>query len=103
MIIYEVNLSVDKNIFAEYYEWLLNHVQTMLSFNGFLAAEISEEKTEDNSKSNVSVRYQILSEKNLNDYFKNHATAMREDGLNKFGNKFAATRRVFFNTLILKS
>ena len=40
MVIYEVNLEVDKAIEEEYATWLADHVREMLEMDGFESAEI---------------------------------------------------------------
>jgi hypothetical protein len=101
MVIYEVNLTINNDIFSDYYHWLVEHVEKILQIQGFLKAEIAEEKNLDTSAgtTKLTVRYSLESEKDLDDYFTHHASAMREEGLRKFGDKFSAARRVFLRTL----
>lgn len=93
MLIYEVNLTIRNEIFTDYYKWLMDHIETMLAIKGFCYAEISEQHHEINAKK-YTVRYALTSQKDLDNYFENHATYMRAEGLKKFGSLFSATRRV---------
>lgn len=104
MVIYEVNLTINNEIFQDYYNWLVHHIEIMLQFRGFRKAEISKEKIpEDNiNTTKLTVHYTLDTEEDLNDYLKNHSFAMREDGTKKFGDKFSATRRVFFETSVME-
>jgi hypothetical protein len=103
MIIYEVNLTVNNDIYNEYYNWLLAHIKTMLTFQGFHQAELAKEKSiDEDKKTKLTVRYTLKSEQDLNNYFNRHAQSMREDGTKRFGDKFSATRRVFIEPCLVK-
>lgn len=95
MIIYEVNLIVESSIFAEYYPWLIDHIQEMFQFKGFLKAEVAEEKTMTTAKHALTVRYMITDAEALDDYLNQHAPTMRARAKERFGDKFTASRRVF--------
>ena len=82
MIIYEVNLTIKKDIVTDFLNWLDNHIIEMLEFKGFV----------NSSKLKISelaycVQYSVDSIEDLNHYFDNYAEKMRNDGLNEFGNK----------------
>lgn len=104
MIIYEVNLTIDNHIYREYYDWLVSHIRTILQFDGFIHAEVAKEKLADHptNKTNMTVRYTLNTEKDLDNYLQNHAPAMRQDGIKRFGNQFNAQRRIFTEFSILK-
>jgi antibiotic biosynthesis monooxygenase (ABM) superfamily enzyme len=96
MIIYEVNLSIDKEIFSEFESWLNNHVREMLQFAGFIQAFIlEEEQGESFDKQKLTVQYQLDSRDDLENYFVKFASKMREDGIKRFNTQFSATRRIF--------
>jgi len=95
MIIYEVNLTVDPEIFSDYYTWLIDHIQKMLKFSGFTRAEVATEKKSVDEAKHLTVRYFVSSENHLEDYFQNHANYMRQATIDRFGDKVSATRRVF--------
>lgn len=97
MIIYEVNVTINNDIFNEYTSWLIEHIKIMLQFKGFRKADILKEKTAENDAktTRLTVHYFLESEQDLDDYLNTHAKAMREDGIKKFGNQFSAFRRVF--------
>jgi hypothetical protein len=77
----------------------------MLQFQGFQKADISKEKLADMDAktTKLTVHYTLDSEQDLDDYLKTHATAMREDGVKKFGDKFSAFRRIFFQVSTMES
>jgi antibiotic biosynthesis monooxygenase (ABM) superfamily enzyme len=95
MVIYEVNLDINNEIFDQFKAWLIKHVNEMIKFSGFIEAKILLENTGSKEKKNVTCCYLLDSQKSLESYLTQHAPAMRQDGINKFGNKFSATRRVF--------
>jgi hypothetical protein len=95
MVIYEVNLTISNEIFEAYYAWLVEHIGIMLKFKGFRQAELAKEKLAESETTKITVRYSLNSEEDLSDYLTNHAPAMREDGIKKFGDKFSASRRIF--------
>lgn len=96
MVIYEVNLSIDEEIYAEYRVWLKAHVQQMVQFPGFIqACFFKPEQEGDTAHEKLTVQYQLESRDDLQTYFNEFASKMREDGINRFGNKFSAERRIF--------
>ena len=100
MLIYEVNLEVDHDIADEYSQWLEDHIGQVLKFEGFLSAELFEEQTggvEKNNSGKWTIHYHVRDLECLENYFDQHAAKMRKDGLDRFGDKFSATRRVLKN------
>ena len=91
MVIYEVNLEIDQSIYAEYIPWLEKHIQDILILPGFIKALLVKDK---NASNQVSVQYHLESEASLDNYLKNFAPLMRADGINKFKDKFTASRRI---------
>ncbi|MFO1259432.1 MAG: DUF4286 family protein [Gammaproteobacteria bacterium] len=96
MVVYEVNLSIESDIFDDYMGWLTPHVEEMLTFKGFKSARyLSEQRAEENGFRKITVQYVLENMADLDHYLKNHSQRMREDGLRKFPDKFSATRRIF--------
>ena len=89
-IIYEVNLKIEPQIKQLFLSWLNEHIEAMLRITGFQTATVYTDMDQDD----MVVHYHISDQKCLEDYFKLHAQKMREDGLNRFGTQFSATRRV---------
>lgn len=95
MIIYEVNLQIHNQIYNEYYFWLLQHIPIMLQFPGFQKAEIGVvEQENENDYQLLRINYTVESDDHLKSYLVNHAAQMREEGIQKFGEKFSASRRI---------
>ena len=103
MIIYEVNLSIDKEIYSEYKLWLKEHVKEMLQFPGFIQASLlKQEEDEVSEQEKLTVQYQLEGRDYLEKYFIECAPKMREEGIKRFKDKFSATRRIFKVQDILK-
>ncbi len=92
--IYEVPLSVDREIVDAFDDWLANHVQEMLDVPGFLKAESFEIEDDDEGRARRVTHYYLASDEDLEDYLAGPATAMRESGVALFSDRFEASRRV---------
>ena len=92
--IYEVTLSVDREIVDAFDAWLENHVQDMLGVPGFLKAETFELEDDDEGRARRVAHYYLASEEDLEEYLAGPANAVRQSGIALFANRFAASRRV---------
>ncbi len=92
--IYEVTLSVDRDIADEFDAWLVEHVQEMLDIPGFLKAETFEIEDDDESRVRRVTHYYLANEEDLEEYLAGPANAMRQSGIDRFADRFAASRRV---------
>lgn len=94
MVIYEVNLDIQDAIADEYLSWLKQHVNDIIAFQGFDSYTIY--KVEDNNTKNkkFTVQYQVDSRESLQHYLDNHASVMRAEAVEKFGDQFSANRRI---------
>lgn len=104
MVIYEVSLTIDGDIFAEFKLWLRDHVSEMLRFRGFIQASILKpEQDEPSEQEKLTIQYQLESRKDLERYFTEFGAKMREEGIKRFKDKFSATRKIFdVQEIILK-
>lgn len=96
-IIYEVNLKIAQSIGTEYLSWLRRHIDQMCQQKGFLTATLYEEiLPEQNISNEISyiVQYKVASLTDLQHYFDHHAATVRQEGLQRFGDQFTATRRI---------
>jgi quinol monooxygenase YgiN len=94
MIIYEVSLSVDREIAAEYEAWLAEHIEEMLAIEGFTAAEWFEVVDAESERREYVVQYRLRDRDAMERYFVDHAERMRRRGVERFGGRFVAARRV---------
>ena len=95
MLIYEVNIQVDGDAAEEMAVWMKTHIREMLAFDGFAEATWYFLDPEE-GRQRWSIHYRVDSWNHLNHYFDNHAEAMRQDGLDRFGGMFSADRRILY-------
>lgn len=102
MLIYEVNLQLDIDIYNNYLIWLKPHIQQILNLPGFIKAFLLlEQNITNQATKHITVQYHVESQEHLDNYLKNYSLQMRNDGLTKFKQKFTATRRIFLINEIL--
>ena len=96
MIVYEVNLFVQRAIEAEYRVWLDAHVREILALPGFTAAEVFErhEPAAGAGEFVLCTQYRLRDAAALADYLREHAPRLRAEGIARFGAGFRAERRV---------
>lgn len=96
VIVYEVNLEVDRGVAAEFYRWLRVHVAEIVALPGFWGADVYERRDPPAAEGRVAwcVQYRLHDADALQTYLREHAPRLRADGTNRFGSAFSATRRV---------
>jgi antibiotic biosynthesis monooxygenase (ABM) superfamily enzyme len=95
MVIYEVNLEVAPEIIKEYQRWLGDHIRQVLKYGGFSSAELWNNRTgATDGWVSFSVQYRCDSVESLETYLKTHGPRLRQDGMERFGERFRATRRI---------
>ena len=92
--IYEVTVNVDREIADAFDAWLAEHVREMLEIPGFLKAETFEIEDDDAGRVRRVTHYYLASEEDLENYLAGPANAMRQSGIDRFADKFVASRRV---------
>lgn len=100
MIVYEVNIRVEREQSLNYAEWLRLHVDEMLRLNVFDSAEIfvrtlrDEGEDEDPDYSHFTVHYRVRDREQLDRYFKDFAPTMRQKVKEVFGDHIRIHRRI---------
>lgn len=99
MLIYEVNLTVDADAADAFEAWLAPHVDALCALEGFLGAtryrrRAADEGADDDGRVRWTVHYRLRDRAALDAYLADHAPAFRQDGLDRFGGRFDADRRV---------
>lgn len=97
MVVYEVNVRVAPAIQAAYRAWLSEHVAEMLRLDGFVSASIFTDETgevDEDGWARIVVHYVLTGRDALDRYLRDDAPRMRTDGTARFGDRFAATRRI---------
>lgn len=99
-VFYEVEALVEREIAADYKSWLENeHVQEVLACPGFQGAQLFADEDSDQIHTQPPVRirvvYTLESMEALEGYLHNHAPKLRQKGIEKFQNRFQASRRIW--------
>jgi len=97
-VIYEVNLDVEPGIARDFESWLHEHVRHMLSLQGFRSARVfavnDEAAGTDDAPHRFTVHYVLENQAALDRYLAEDAARLRQEGLDRFGHRFIASRRV---------
>jgi heme-degrading monooxygenase HmoA len=96
VIVYEVNLFVQRAIEPEYRAWFDAHVREMVALPGFEGAELFERRdpAAADGEFALCVHYRMRDAAALDAYLREHAPRLRADGVARFGARFRAERRV---------
>ena len=100
-MIYEVNLKVDAEIIDQYMPWMHRHLEEMVEIPGFSAASLFERRPEEEDEPGEGVvlltaHYVVEDEAAMQAYLEGPASRMRQDGIDRFGGRFTATRRFLY-------
>jgi hypothetical protein len=99
-VVYEVNIDVDPTIADAYLAWLQHHIAQMRTqIEGITSITLcTRPKGVEGAGPDwvgYTAYYHVSSRAALDDYLENRAAAMRQDGLNTFGEgKFVGARRI---------
>ncbi len=98
-VIYEVNLSLSREVADKFDLWLKGHIDDMLAIAGFVSASVYKGQPSpgvepDPDRVYRTVQYRISTREALDDYFRDHATRMRQTGIDRFGEGLTAKRRI---------
>ena len=93
-MIYEVNLKIPVDIKKEYSQWLAEHIEEMLTFDGFLKAEVYEVETNATTEYELCVHYYLKNRPTMTNYEQQYAARMRGDGISRWGSQVKASRRI---------
>lgn len=94
MTIYEVRIEVDNEIAQEYRNWLEDHMAEIVKCAGFDKALLLAEKPANEESQLFTVQYWAPDEDTVLHYIENLAPAFRADGVERFGDRFRAQRRI---------
>ena len=93
-MIYEVNLVIPTDIKKEYNQWLAEHIEEMLTFDGFLKAEVYQVESNISTEYKLCVQYHLENRQTMSNYEQLHAEKMRGEGILKWGSQVKASRRL---------
>lgn len=93
MIIYNVTINIDHSVHNKWLQWMQNkHINDVLATGLFNNARFVKVLVQEDEGVTYSVQYFSDSKEKLNDYYKNHAPRLRQEGLELFGDKMLAFR-----------
>jgi hypothetical protein len=93
MILYEVNIQVNADIYTAFYQWLEIHIQDMLRLPDFKTAKLFVGEANETEKKLV-VHYYLKDRQAMTRYLEELAPKMRTEGLEKFDSSFQIHRRI---------
>ncbi|TNF87001.1 MAG: DUF4286 family protein, partial [Gammaproteobacteria bacterium] len=93
-VTYEVNLAPEPSIEAEFDAWLEEHVADMLRLPGFLTAVVRKSEGPAEGEVHRTVQYELTDRAALEAYFRDNADRMRQQGIDRFGDRFTVSRRI---------
>ena len=95
-IVYSVTVSPDKEIEPDFINWLKNgHIDEVVGTGCFDSYRFYKILTEDESNgASYNIQYITTEMSRYFDYLNNHASTMRQHGIDKFGDKFQAFRTI---------
>lgn len=90
-ILYEVVVTVARDRREAYLDWLRPHMREMLTFDGFLSANLHCDSEDDCV---FTCLYRLRDRAAMDAYLAGPAAAMRADGVARFGDSITAKRRI---------
>lgn len=95
MILYNVTISIDDSVHAEWLEWMkIEHIPDVLSTGLFIENKIYKIITDDENENTYSIQYFLKTMENYEKYQKDFAPKLQQKHMNKYRDKFVAFRTV---------
>ncbi|MBA2407389.1 MAG: DUF4286 family protein [Chitinophagales bacterium] len=94
MLVYNVTVKIDKEVEAEWLEWMKNcHIPDVLTTGQFITSRMCKliDESEDEDPTYV-IQYHCQTIQNYNHYINKYAPALREEYEARYKNKFVAFR-----------
>ncbi|CAL2089264.1 DUF4286 family protein [Tenacibaculum sp. 190524A02b] len=93
MYIYNVTVNVDESIHAEWLVWIEQHIPEVLATGHFVSAKMTQVLVDEEMGGiTYSIQYSAKTREDLDNYYKNDADRLRQDGLIRFQGKSLAFR-----------
>ncbi|TNE46605.1 MAG: DUF4286 family protein [Deltaproteobacteria bacterium] len=97
MVIYNVSVAIDKEVEADWKQWMEDvHIPDVLATGYFLNASIFQqlEPPAEEGRSAYQIRYTCQSLNDLESYQANSAAALQADHTQRYQGRFAASRTI---------
>ena len=93
MIIYNVTVNIDESVHDQWLQWIKEHIPLVLATGHFKEAKLTRVLAEEELGGiTYSIQYRAHSREALDNYYKNHAEALKKEGLKRFADKMLAFR-----------
>jgi len=93
MIVYNVTISIDKQIANDWLGWMREvHIPDVMATGHFRDSKICRIHGEEEGGKTYAIIYTAFSEDDLNQYEKEHAPKLQAEHTEKFSGKFASFR-----------
>ena len=95
MIIYNITISVEKEIVQEWLDWMQKkHIPQVMSTGCFFKAQINKVLALDDSEETYAIAYTCIDKKNFDNYQKNYASLLQKEYLDLYANNTFVFRTV---------
>ncbi len=101
--IYEVTISVDREIVDQFDAWLKANVEEMLQISGVSHAEVFEQEDDDHGRARRVAHYHFASNADLEQSMSGQAGAMQQSAIDRFAGRFETAHRVLRHADIVAS
>ncbi|MFY0628905.1 MAG: DUF4286 family protein [Flavobacteriaceae bacterium] len=93
MYIYNITINIDASVHNEWLIWIEDHIQDVLATGKFVSAKLTQVLVEEEMGGfTYSVQYTANTREDLDQYYKEDAPKLRNDGLKRFADKMLAFR-----------
>lgn len=93
MYIYNVTSNVEESIHEQWLVWIKTHIPQVLATGKFKSATLSRVLVEEDLGGvTYSVQYKAASREDLDAYLSQHAVALRNDAVKRFGDRVLSFR-----------
>jgi len=93
MILYNVTVSIDETIHAEWLDWMRKvHVPDVMATGFFLEARISKIHAEEDGGKTYAIAYKANSMADVDEYQAQHAARLQKEHSDRYAGRFAAFR-----------
>jgi hypothetical protein len=93
MIVYNVTVSIDPSIENDWLEWMKEvHISEVMATGHFRDSKLCRVNGEEQGGLTYAITYTAFSQKDYDDYEKNHSPKLQFEHSSRYGGKFAAFR-----------
>lgn len=95
MLIYNVTITVDNDVRPQWLHWMkTEHMPAVLSTGLFTGYNLFKVRVSEEQGTTYSAQYACENDDKLNEYNQLYAPLLKQQGKDKFGDKFTAFRTV---------